>query len=93
MICANADAMDGDLVAGLWPSSRRMNVSSIRSMVPISIDFTRNGSLPGESHAGMILAPQKRFSVGEQLRRILRLPSATTTVSMRNRVEFLGNRA
>src|SRR5580700_11102083 len=31
MICTNADAMDGDLVAGLWPSSQRMNVSSIRS--------------------------------------------------------------
>jgi hypothetical protein len=39
----------------------------------------------------MILAPQQRFSVGEQLRRILRLRATTTTVSMRNQVEFLGN--
>ena len=27
----------------------------------------------GREHAGVILAPQQRFSVGEQLRRILRL--------------------
>ena len=45
----------------------------------------------GREHAGMILAPQQRFSVGEQLRRILRLRATTTTVSMQNRVEFLGN--
>ena len=45
----------------------------------------------GREHAGMILAPQQRFSVGEQLRRILRLRATTTTASMRNQVEFLGN--
>ena len=45
----------------------------------------------GREHAGMILAPQQRFSVGEQLRRILRLRATTTTVNMRNQVEFLGN--
>ena len=27
----------------------------------------------GREHAGMILAPQQRYSVGEQLRRILRI--------------------
>jgi hypothetical protein len=45
----------------------------------------------GREHAGMILALQQKFSIGEQLRRILRIRAATTTVSMRNRVEFLGN--
>lgn len=45
----------------------------------------------GRELAGMILAPQQRFSVGEQLRRILRLRATTATVSMRNHVEFLGN--
>lgn len=42
-------------------------------------------------HGGMILAPQQRFSVGEQLRRILRLRATITAESMRNQVEFLGN--
>lgn len=45
----------------------------------------------GRQHAGMIPAPQQRFSVGEQLRRILRLRAATAAASMRNHVEFLGN--
>ena len=45
----------------------------------------------GREHGGVILAPQQRFSVGEQLRRILRLRAATTTVKMRNQVEFLAN--
>jgi hypothetical protein len=39
----------------------------------------------------MILAPQQRFSVGEQLRRILHLRATIAAVRMRNRVEFLSN--
>ena len=42
-------------------------------------------------HAGMILAPQRKFSVGEQVRRILRLHATMTAESIRNRVEFLGS--
>jgi hypothetical protein len=45
----------------------------------------------GREHAGMILAPQQRYSVGEQLRRILRIRASASTRSIRNRVEFLGN--
>ena len=45
----------------------------------------------GRDHAGMILAPQQRFSVGEQLRRILRLRSSSSVESMRNHIEFLSN--
>ena len=42
-------------------------------------------------HAGMILTSQQRFSVGEQMRRILRLRAAINAPSMRNQVEFLSN--
>ena len=45
----------------------------------------------GREHAGMILAPQQRFSVGEQLRRVLRIRAAASAESMRNRIEFLAN--
>ncbi len=45
----------------------------------------------GREHAGMILVPQQRFSVGEQLRRILRIRAAANAESMKNRVEFLAN--
>jgi Domain of unknown function (DUF5615) len=45
----------------------------------------------GREHAGMILAPQQRYSVGEQLRRILRIRASASAHSMHNRVEFLGS--
>jgi hypothetical protein len=45
----------------------------------------------GREHGGIILAPQQRYSVGEQLRRILRLRATVTAASMRNHVEFLAN--
>jgi hypothetical protein len=47
----------------------------------------------GQSHAGIILAAQQRYSVGEQMRRLLRLISALTAEEMRNRIEFLSARS
>jgi uncharacterized protein with PIN domain len=44
----------------------------------------------GKSHAGIILAPQQRYSVGEQMRRLLRLIAELSAEEMRDRVEFLG---
>lgn len=45
----------------------------------------------GREHAGMILAPQQRFSAGENLRRILRIRATANAGRMRNRIEFLTN--
>ena len=60
------------------------NVSDFHRLHTVRVDA-------GREHGGMILASQQRFSVGEQLRRILRLRAATTAARMRNQVEFLGN--
>lgn len=43
----------------------------------------------GQTPAGLILAPQQRYSVGEQMRRLLRLVGAISAEEMRDRVEFL----
>lgn len=43
----------------------------------------------GRSHAGLVLAPQQRFSAGEQIRRILKLTATRTASEMMNAVEFL----
>ena len=43
----------------------------------------------GGSHAGIILAQQQRYSVGEQMRRLLKLIATRSAEEMRNRVEFL----
>ena len=43
------------------------------------------------SHAGIVLARQQQFSVGEQMRRLLRLIGAVSAEEMQNRIEFLGD--
>lgn len=43
----------------------------------------------GRSHAGIILARQQRYSVGEQMRRLLKLIAIKSAEDMRNQVEFL----
>jgi hypothetical protein len=42
-----------------------------------------------ETHAGIILAQQQRYSTGEQLRRLLRIVNMKTAGQMRNNLEFL----
>lgn len=44
----------------------------------------------GRSYAGIILAQQKRYSIGEQIRRLVRLIGSLSEEAMRNREEFLG---
>jgi hypothetical protein len=43
----------------------------------------------GVSHAGIIVGTQQRYSVGDQLRRLLKLRAALTSEDMVNRIEFL----
>jgi hypothetical protein len=43
----------------------------------------------GKSHAGLILARQQSYSVGEQMRRLLKLAATLSAEEMVDRVEFL----
>ena len=43
----------------------------------------------GVTHNGIVLARQQQYSVGEQLRRLLKLIAAVPAEEMTNRVEFL----
>lgn len=87
------------LEAGLSgaPDEQQLTRATERECVPYShnaSDFYRLHTewlSAGREHAGMILAPQQRFSIGEQLRRILRIRAAANAESMRNRAEFLTN--
>jgi hypothetical protein len=45
----------------------------------------------GQSHAGIIIAPQQRYSVGERIRRLLVLLCSVSAEAMRDRIEFLSN--
>lgn len=42
----------------------------------------------GRAHAGIILARQQQYSVGEQMRRLLKLMAAKTAEDTKNQVEF-----
>ena len=43
----------------------------------------------GKSHAGIILAQQGRYSVGEQIRRLLKVMETVDAEGMQNQVVFL----
>lgn len=45
----------------------------------------------GKGHSGIILSPQQRYSVGEQMRRLLRLSATLSAQAMQNRLEFLSS--
>ncbi len=44
-----------------------------------------------KSHAGIILGQQQRYSVGEQMRRLMRIVNARTAEQMVDQLEFLSN--
>jgi len=41
------------------------------------------------AHAGIVIAPQQRYSTGEEIRRLMRLIGTVTAEEIRNRIEFL----
>lgn len=43
------------------------------------------------THSGIILVPQQRYSIGEQLRRLLDLTSSLSAEEMKDRLEFLSS--
>ena len=43
----------------------------------------------GKSHTGIFLAPQQRYSIGEVMRRLLKLINTKSAAEMNNSVEFL----
>ena len=46
----------------------------------------------GKSHWGIIVVSRQRYSIGEQLRRLLKLISLKSAEDMRNNLEFLSRR-
>jgi len=55
------------------------------------VDLHRQFLTDGREHAGIIVAQQQRYLVGEQMRRILKLVAGCTAGEMRNRIEYLGS--
>ncbi|TSA39785.1 hypothetical protein D4R30_00610 [archaeon] len=53
----------------------------------LHIEFTA----AGRAHAGLVVSQQQHYSVGEQMRRLLKLAAGRTAEEMQNRLEFLGD--
>jgi DNA-binding transcriptional MerR regulator len=58
---------------------------NVRDFYQLHVKYLRQG----RSHSGIILVPQQRYSLGEQLRRVLKIIATKTAESMRNQAEFL----
>jgi Domain of unknown function (DUF5615) len=44
-----------------------------------------------KTHSGIIIGEQGRFSIGEEMRRLLRIVEAKSAEEMQNTIEFLSN--
>lgn len=43
----------------------------------------------GDSHAGIVVIPRQRYTIGEKVRQLTNLLTSMTAEEMRNRLEFL----
>ena len=85
------DTLRNDPAAGR--SSIAVRLSTGTGFVQFNVaDFCRIHASwieAGASHSGLILARQQRHSIGDQLRRLMRLITAKSAEELRERIEFL----
>lgn len=60
---------------------------NLRDFIPLHISYVTQG----KPHCGIILIHQQRFSIGEQVLRLLSLMKAKSAEEMQNNIEFLSN--
>lgn len=86
-------AHDSELINS--PDERQLEYATASERVLYSFNVSDYMALhvayvsAGRHHAGLILAQQQRYSVGEQMRRLLRLVQMKPAEKMRDAVEFL----
>lgn len=67
--------------------SRALFSFNTSDFVSLHSDFLLNG----KNHAGIIVARQRQLSIGEQMRRLLRIVASLTEEEMINRLEYLAS--
>jgi hypothetical protein len=65
--------------------NRVLCTSNIRDFYQLHVEYIEQD----RKHAGIIFVPQKRFSVGEQIKRLLVLIATKSPDQMQSNVEFL----
>jgi hypothetical protein len=73
----------------IWATeqARVIYSSNVRDFYRLHTEFLTRG----QTHAGIFLIQQQRFSVGEQVRGILKLLKTKSAEEMQNQVEFLSD--
>jgi hypothetical protein len=65
--------------------ARVLYTFNVRHFYALHGEFMRSA----REHAGIILAPQQRYSIGGQMRRLLRLIERTSAEEMASHIEYL----
>ena len=75
-----------DVVLGFAGSERRaVHTFNAGDFCRLHNEYLRQGL----KHSGIIVVPSQRYSLGEQLRRLLRMIGSVSAEEMSNRLEFL----
>lgn len=87
-------AAEADLLGRSDPDQLAFATSKSRVLYSFNVadyhEIHTSWSATGRPHAGLLLAQQRRYSIGEQIRRIVRLSATLSAEEMRSREEFLG---
>jgi hypothetical protein len=78
---------DPEQLAFATEQGRVICTSNLGDFIPLHTESLSQG----KSHTGIILIHQQRFSVGQQILRLLRLMETKSAEEMQNRIEFLSN--
>lgn len=80
-----SDDSDSEQLAHAAANGRTLYSFNISDFMSLHATYIHEG----REHAGIILAPQQRYGIGEQMRRLLKISSVKSSETMRNKVEFL----
>jgi hypothetical protein len=83
--CNMINRSDEDHLAAAPASDRALYSFNVADYCTLHQAWTSSG----RSHAGIIVAPQQRYPIGEELRRLMRLISTVSADELRDRIEFL----
>jgi predicted nuclease of predicted toxin-antitoxin system len=79
------DQFDHEHLSYATSAGRVLVTYNVRDFNRLHAQYQREGRQP----AGLIFMPQQRYSIGEKLRRLLRIMAARSAESMVSQVEFL----
>lgn len=80
------DASDPEQLAHAATQERVLYSFNVRDFMILHHAYLAEG----KTHAGIILAQQQRYNVGEQMRRLLKLVQMNSAERLQNTIEFLG---